>query len=144
MLRRTAMVSAAAAAAMILSVTAMATNGGVVGNVVDAGENIVNDVVGAGEAVVDDIAGAVTGGRNSDSSGSRGSAAITGRGDSANVVGSAGRSTSVPDEVPEETADTDNNSAAQNPDTGVSFAYGALAALALGGAGMVLTFKRDD
>ncbi len=134
MLRRIAFLSAAAAMCAVLTVSASAVNGGVVGNVVDAGENVVNDVVRAGENVVDDVTDAVTG-------------------DSAADNAPDGGTADIPDEVPdateepvtEETGDiiTDNGTA-DNPGTGVPFAYGAVAALALGGAGMALTFRRDD
>lgn len=69
MLRRLASLTATIAAAAVISMSAYATNGGVVGNVVDAGENIVNDVVDAGENVVDDVTDAVTGGDNDTTSG---------------------------------------------------------------------------
>lgn len=132
MLRRIMLVSAAAATAAVLGLTASASNGGVVGNVVDAGENIVNDVVRAGENVVDDVTDAVTGDDNA-----------------ADVIGT----TDVPDELPDVTEDapteemddiiTDNGTT-DNPSTGIPFAYGAVAALAIGGVGMALTMRRDD
>ena len=132
MLRRIMLVSAAVAAAAVLGMTASASNGGVVGNVVDAGENIVNDVVRAGENVVDDVTDAVTG--DNDTAGDTGT-------------------TDIPDELPEVTTEaptedtgdiiTDNGTT-ENPNTGIPFAYGAVAALAIGGVGMALTMRRDD
>ncbi len=142
MLKRIAILSAAAATAAVFSLPVMASNGGVVGNVVNAGENIVNDVVGAGENVVDDIADAVTG-RNDGmrSDGINRSAAENGT--AAGTTGTTeGGAATAPDEVPDST--DKNDSATQNPSTGISFAYGTLAALALGGAGMMMTFRRDD
>ncbi len=137
MLRRIAFLSAAAAVCSALSVSAMAANGGVVGNVVDAGENIVNDVVRAGENVVDDVTDAVTGDNDNNADGNTDTDSET---------------LDIPDEVPDvtEEADTEEmgdiitDNSAQNPSTGIPFAYGAVAALALGGAGMALTFRRDD
>lgn len=130
MLRRYAFLSAAAVTAAVLSLPAMAANGGVVGNVVNAGENVVNDVVDAGENVIDDVTDAVTGNGNNAGSGTAGNG-----------------TTAVPDEVPNVNGETDNiitDNGTANPDTGIPFAYGAVAALALGGAGMALTFRRDD
>ncbi len=137
MLRRIAFLSAAAAVCAVLTLGASASNGGVVGNVVDAGENIVNDVVDGAENVVDDVTDAVTG---DDTDGTTGGTVPDG-------------ATDIPDEVPDVTDEaateemgdiiTDNGTAG-NPDTGIPFAYGAVAALALGGAGMALTFRRDD
>ena len=129
MLRRMAILTAAAAAVSVLTLNAAAANGGVVGNIVDAGENIVNDVVDAGENVVDDVTDAVTG--NGDNAGG-----TTGNG-----------ADTVPDEVPdvtEETGDIIIDNSTANPDTGISFAYGAAAALALGAAGVALTLRKDD
>ncbi len=153
MLKRIAILSAAAATATVLSLPAMASNGGVVGNVVNAGENIVNDVVGAGENVVDDIADAVTGrndGMRSDRINRSAAGTDAGTSDGAGAGGSVtgttgtaeGGTATAPDEVPDST--DKNDSATQNPSTGISFAYGTLAALALGGAGMMMTFRRDD
>ncbi len=129
MIRRIMTLSAAAAAALVLTLTAAAANGGVVGNIVDAGEDIVNDVVDAGENVVDDVTDAVTGDNNA-------------------TGGTTGdNTTSAPDEAPditEETADVIIDNGTANPDTGITFAYGAAAALALGAAGVALTLRRDD
>ena len=148
MLKRLISVGAAVAVAAVLSVSAFAANGGVVGNVVDAGENIVNDVVRAGENVVDDVTDAVTGDEN-------------GTGGAGNVGNGTGDTTTPPQTTtttgtesrpePEDstTGEDDNiiDSAPRpntNPGTGVPFAYGALAALAMGGAGMAVSFRKDD
>ena len=118
MLRRMAILTVAAAAVSVLTLNAAAANGGVVGNIVDAGEN-----------VVDDVTDAVTGNGN-DAGGTTGNGAAA-----------------VPDEVSdmtEETGDVVIDNTTANPDTGISFAYGAAAALALGAAGVALTLRKDD
>lgn len=145
MLKRLISVGAAVAAAAVLSVSAFAANGGVVGNVVDAGENIVNDVVRAGENVVDDVTDAVTGDENGTGGTGNGAGDTTTPPQTTTTTGTESR----PEPEDSTTGGNDNiiDSAPRpdtNPGTGVPFAYGALAALAMGGAGMAVSFRRDD
>ncbi len=155
MLRRFASLTAALAAAAVLSMSAFATNGGIVGNVVDAGEDIVNDVVDAGENVVDDVTDAVTGDNNNTTDNNTNNS-------TGDTTSSGGTNTSVPDETPPE-ADTNNGTTSGNtngttggtindtttpgtgnPNTGISFPFAAVAALALGGAGVAFTLRKDN
>ncbi|MBP1547782.1 MAG: hypothetical protein J6A37_14455 [Oscillospiraceae bacterium] len=177
MRKRFASVTAAVAAAAVLSLSAYATNGGVVGNVVDAGENIVNDVVDAGENVVDSVTDAVTGNDGADgntsgnTSGSVGgttsgntggtNSGAGGAGDTTSGTtdgttggttnGTTGGSTSAPADTDDMENDlaggsgsTGNNGAMTNPDTGISFPFAALSVLALGGAGVAFTLRKND
>lgn len=181
MRRRFASVTAAVAAAAVLSLSAYATNGGVVGNVVDAGENIVNDVVDAGENVVDSVTDAVTGNDSADGNTSGNVGGTTGGTTSGNTGGTnsgaggvdgttsgttdgttggttngtTGGSTDGTTSAPTDTDDmendlaggsgsTGNNGAMTNPDTGISFPFAALSVLALGGAGVAFTLRKND
>lgn len=169
MRKRFASVTAAVAAAAVLSLSAYATNGGVVGNVVDAGENIVNDVVDAGENVVDSVTDAVTGndGADGNTSGNTGgtNSGAGGAGDTTSGTtdgttggttnGTTGGATDGSTSAPTDTDDmendlaggsgsTGNNGAMTNPDTGISFPFAALSVLALGGAGVAFTLRKND
>lgn len=152
MLRRSISLSAAIAAASVIAVSAFASNGGAVGNVVDAGENIVNDVVDAGESVVDDVTDAVTGDNNGTTGGNVGSAAggnttggNTGNDTNGTTNGTTGGNTTGTTNTPDnETSDIVVDNAPTNPVTGVPFAYAAVAALALGGVGMAVSARKDD
>lgn len=174
MRKRFASVTAAVAAAAVLSLSAYATNGGVVGNVVDAGENIVNDVVDAGENVVDSVTDAVTGNDGADGNTSGNVGGTTGGTTSGNTGGTnsgaggttdgttggttngtTGGTTDGTTSAPTDTDDmendlaggsgsTGNNGAMTNPDTGISFPFAALSVLALGGAGVAFTLRKND
>lgn len=173
MRKRFASVTAALAAAAVLSLSAYATNGGVVGNVVDAGENIVNDVVDAGENVVDSVTDAVTGNDGADgntsgsvggttsgntggtNSGAGGTTGGAGGTTSGTTNGTTGGTTDGTTSAPTDTDDmendlaggsgsTGNNGAMTNPDTGISFPFAALSVLALGGAGVAFTLRKND
>ena len=132
MLKRFACASAAAVAAALMSCTALAA-GGVVGNVVDAGENIVNDVVDAGENVIDNVTDAVTG-----DNGANGGTTNGTNGGTTNGANSGNKPSARPDE------DVTINDVPTNPNTGIPFAYAAIAAFAVGGTGVALTLRRDD
>ncbi|MBQ4165620.1 MAG: hypothetical protein IJD85_04790 [Oscillospiraceae bacterium] len=156
MLRRITSMAAAVFAAAVLSASAFAANGGVVGNVVDAGENIVNDVVDAGENVVDDVTDAVTG--EDDTTGGNTNSGANGGNTDGNTSGSTGgagngttsdNTTSKPENgtgsAPEDNAgDIITGGGTTNPNTGVPFAFAAVAALAVGGAGIAVSMRRDD
>ncbi|MBQ9949000.1 MAG: hypothetical protein IJO91_11495, partial [Oscillospiraceae bacterium] len=162
MLRRLASLTATLAAAAVISMSAYATNGGVVGNVVDAGENIVNDVVDAGENVVDDVTDAVTGGDNNTTSGNtngttsgntngttngttggntnNGTTNGTTGGTTNGTTGGTGSGTVTPPDVGTagDAGDEETTRPPElaNPDTGISFPFAAIAAISLGGAGV--------
>ena len=136
-----------------MSCTALAA-GGVVGNVVDAGENIVNDVVDAGENVIDNVTDAVTGdnGANGGTTNGTNGGATNGttngttnggttngtNGGTTNGANSGNKPSARPDE------DVTINDVPTNPNTGIPFAYAAIAAFAVGGTGVALTLRRDD
>lgn len=146
MLRKFACLSAAAAAATVLSVSAFAANGGIVGDVVGAGENIVNDVVGAGEDVVDDVADAVTGDNNGTNGGTANGATNGGTANSntngatnSNTSGTANGTTNGTT-----SGNANGTTTPQNPVTADPFSFAAVAAMALAGAGLAVSARRDD
>lgn len=142
-MRKLLSLAAALAAAGALTIGASA-NGGVVGGVVNAGEDIVNGVVDAGEDIVDGVTG---------SSGSTGN---TANGTTAGSNGTSGGMTSGTTNTTAgangTTAANGTNGAASgtngaatpgNPNTGVPFSMAAVGAAALGLAGVALSCRRD-
>ena len=124
--------TAAIAAATALTCSASANNGGVVGGVVRAGEDIVNGVVGAGEDIVNGVTGTTNG--------NNGAAGTTAGGTAGNNNGTA---TGNGNGAAEGTAGTNNGKPA-NPNTGVPFNAAAAGTAVLGAAGILLTLRRDD
>ena len=144
-MRKLISLAAALAAAGALTIGASA-NGGVVGGVVDAGEDIVNGVVDAGEDIVDGVTGNGNG-MNGTTSGTNGTAGTTTGGADSGTAGTTGANgangSTTGTAGTTGTANGTNGTAPGNPDTGVSLSMAAVGAAALGLAGVALSSRRN-
>lgn len=122
-------IAAALSAAAVISCCAFAT-GGMVGGVVDAGEDIVNGVVNAGEDIVDGVTGRNTttdAGTEITSKPDSGNSTSSGTTGSTGSTGTTGNTTTKPSD---------------NPYTGVPFSAAAVGAAAIGAAGAAVASRR--
>lgn len=141
-----AIAAAAVASVMSMSVFAAPRDGGAVGNVIDAGENIINDIADAGESVVDGVTDAVTGDDATDNEGATTPNGDTNGTTTGNTTNGAINGTTNGTTTPGNNARPETNTGAQtNPSTGVGMSYALVtaAAAALGMTAVAISRRRS-